>query len=201
VKPPAAKAALKVPATANAASANSGSAGTVPVKPVNRFLQTPSSPGLGDDFLAFEQKYGLPADTEKATGGWTWALYKHSNPEIIVYAGASTRKGKADLLIVQIPATEASERDLLDIAKLFSGKSRGQQLSKPQHTVRYLSVGRTELVTARTSAYQVAYYTPHSQSHHYTIILSAVPGELEALLSEHSQNAKILKSMAALFEP
>jgi hypothetical protein len=196
--PPPAKVATATPAPKLAAATPVAAATG---KAITRYLQAANTPGLGDDFLAFEQKFGLPIDTEKASGGWTWASYRHANPEVIVYAGASSRKGQADLLIVQIPAKDAAESDLMEIARMMSGKSRTQKLSTPQHTVRYLSVGRTELVTAKAQSYQVSYYTPHSQSHHYTIILSRVPGEMEALLSEHTQRANMLKSMAALFEP
>jgi hypothetical protein len=197
--PPAPRVALNSPGSAGILPAKPLPIKSPSPKPLQRFLQ--SAPGLGDDYLVFEQKYGLPTATEKASGGWTWASYKHNDPDLTVYAGSSTRKGKVDLLIAQIATTDAAESDLLDIARLFSGKARTQQLSKPEHTVRYLSVGRTELVTAKNPLYQVAYYTPHSQSHHYTVILSLVPGEIEALLGEHTQRANMLKSMAALFEP
>lgn len=170
-------------------------------KAIKGFLSPVEMPGLGDDFLAFEQKYGLPANTERVTGGWTWALYKHTDPNITIYAGASTRKGKVDLIVAQVPANEVPDGDITEVARLLSGKNRTQKLSSLEHSVRYLSAGRTELVSAKAGTYQLAYFTPYAQNHVFTIILSRVPGEFETLLTQQTQHTAMLKPITSLFEP
>lgn len=160
-------------------------------------------PGIGDDFYFFEKMYGLPAATDAGQSNWCWASYKKAEPKMTVFAGSKGNTGKVDILILELPAFEViDELALLATGKSLSGKFKTQKLSKATRSVRYLSVGRTQLVTFSAPSYQLTYLAPRGTSgdkNTYILILSRTTGPVESILSEHTKLSPILRQFAPFF--
>jgi hypothetical protein len=159
-------------------------------------------PGIGEDFSSFERKFGLPTAIEKEPG-WTWAAYKHPDPQIIVCAGSPGRSGKVDIVIAQIPGSIVqSDTSLVDLANSMAGKFKGQKLGTANRSVRYLTTGRIEQVTARGTSFQATYFPPRSPGRDglYTLVVSRPTAELEPLLGDHIKHVSMLRPLANFLE-
>lgn len=159
-------------------------------------------PGLGDDFYDFEKAFGLPTQTNSADKGWTWASYKHTDPNMTVLAGSKAHTGKVDIIILELPGSDLQKEDeLVAVTRALSGSLKSQKLSQPARSVRYLPAGRMQLLTSTASGYHTAYFTASpgaSGSYSAYLVLSRVPGNIVDLLEEHAKNAVIIQPVAQL---
>jgi len=162
-------------------------------------INIPSSlPALGDDFYLYEKFYGLPASqgVVPSRTDMTWVSYPGRNLFEQVIVGSRASSGKADLIIVTIPARlSPKESQLAAIAKLLIGKSnRAQNLPPFAHSVRYLPSGRLEISkTQGQDFYVVTFAVPKGQGEDAVVLaVSRLAGDLEGLLSTYSRRVQML---------
>jgi hypothetical protein len=193
-------------ARALSASAN-GSAKSVPassdVKPsLARFSSQPKIPGLGGEFLEFEQLYGHPVGASLKDKGWSWIRYTKVDPGMDVYIGAKGTSSRADLIVVKIPAEEVQqEAQVVGLAKAMGGKSRGQVLDHPHKTVKYQQLSeqrirRILITTMDAPGYRLTFVNPRGTSaddNNYILILSRFTGDTVALIPELIRKAPMMR--------
>ncbi|MBI4532639.1 MAG: hypothetical protein HY711_01730 [Candidatus Melainabacteria bacterium] len=174
-------------------------------KSIVSYVCSHAMPGIGDDFYFFEKTYGLPAATDSSQSSWCWASYTKTNPRMTVFTGSKGVTGKVDVLMLELPALEVKdESTLIAVGKSLSGKFKAQKLSNPTRSVRYLSVGRTQLVTFAAPSYQLTYLTPRGTSTDnktYILILSKPAGPIETILAEQTKLSPILHQFSSFFSP
>ncbi len=184
-----------------------GSAKSVPpssdVKPsLARFSSQPKIPGLGGEFLEFEQLYGHPVSASLKDKGWSWIRYTKVDPGMDVYIGAKGTSSRADLIVVKIPAEEVQqESQLVGIAKAMSGKSRGQVLDHPHKTVKYQQLSeqrirRILITTMDAPGYRLSYVNPRGTSaddNNYILILSRFTGDTVPMIPELIRKAPMMR--------
>jgi hypothetical protein len=160
-------------------------------------------PGIGDDFYDFEKLFGLPAGTDVKSAGWTWAMYKKEQPALTIFTGSKGQTGKVDVVVLSIPAADAlNESAVEQIAGALAGKLKKQKLSAPTRSVRYLPSGRTQFVTRTAPGYRLSYLTPRGtdpEANTYVLILSRLPGAIDAFIAEQSKRSELLRPLSTLF--
>jgi hypothetical protein len=153
--------------------------------------------GLADDFFDFEQAFGRPTTYDPSAGKWTWAKYQPPG-ELEIYAGARQPTSKADLVVALYRTKHpASEAQLIALAKALAGKYKSQPLGSPIRTVRYLTAGRVQLTNLVASSYRSTIYSSSAASddNRYYLVLSRLPGSLEAILTDQAKHSRLLKFM------
>ncbi len=167
-----------------------------------RFSAQPKVPGLGGEFLEFEQLYGHPVGASLKDKGWSWIRYTKVDPGMDVYIGAKGTSSRADLIVVKIPAEEVQqESQLVGIAKAMSGKSRGQVLDHPHKTVKYQQLSeqrirRILITTMDAPGYHLSYVNPRGTSaddNNYILILSRFTGDTVPMIPELIRKAPMMR--------
>lgn len=163
-------------------------------------LNIPSSlPALGDDFYVFEKYFGLPGNQciVPSKNDVTWVGYpgKHCFTNIIV--GSRGASGKADLIIATIPSRlSPKESQLMSLAKTLAGKaSRTQSIVPFNHSVRYLSGGRSEVARSYQIDLKVLTFgVPPTGAYEgqTVLVVSRLPNDLEQLLLANSRRVQML---------
>ncbi len=169
---------------------------------LTRFASQAKVPGLGSEFLEFEQMYGHPAGASLKDKGWSWIRYNKQDPPIDVYVGAKGTATRADLLVVKIPAEVVqSESQLVAVAKAMAGKMRGAALEHQHKAVKYQQLSeqriRRILVTNMDSpGYRLCIVAPRETSgddNNYILILSRFTGDTQAMMPELIRRAPMMK--------
>jgi hypothetical protein len=162
-----------------------------------------SLPGLGDDFYAFEQRFGLPREYDAKHSDWTWARYWHKSSGTELIAGSHDRKGTVDLIVLTVPRSGTADAvALVNSARNFAGKHKAEALSSPARSVRYLPSGRVELVTRNAAGYRVIGMTPSGDSDNgLIVVLSRAHQDAEQLLASQAQKCSLLKCLRFLESP
>lgn len=167
-----------------------------------RFSSQAKIPGIGSEFLEFEQMYGHPVGASLKERGWSWIRYSKQDPPIDVFVGAKGTATKADLIVVKIPAEAVqSESQVVAVAKAMSGKMRGQALEHQHKAVKYQQLSeqkiRRILVTSMDSpGYRLCYVTPRGSSgddNNYILILSRFTGDTPAMIPELIRKAPMMR--------
>lgn len=153
-----------------------------------------SLPGLGDDFYNFEQRFGLPQSTDAKRPDWTWAKYRHTASGTDIIAGARERSGKVDVIVMKVQRGGGMDQvALVNAAKQMAGKLKGQPLSAPAKSVRYLPSGRVELVTSTSPGYKVVCMTPTDDADNsFILVLTRVQQDTDVLLPSLATKSPLL---------
>ncbi|CAN5414088.1 hypothetical protein BH10CYA1_BH10CYA1_01800 [soil metagenome] len=167
-----------------------------------RFSSQAKIPGIGSEFLEFEQMYGHPVGASLREKSWSWIRYSKQEPPLDVFVGAKGTASKADLIVVRIPAEVVqSESQVVALAKSMSGKMRGQALEHPHKAVKYQQLSeqriRRILITNMDSpGYRLCYVTPRGSSgddNNYILILSRFTGDTPSMISELIRKAPMMR--------
>lgn len=164
-------------------------------------LASKGTPGLGDDFYNFEQRFGLPVDFDAKHTDFTWAQYRHPQSGTEIVAGSRERTGKVDLIVLRLPRSSAyDEFAIINASKPLAGKLKAQPLGTPKKSVRYLPSGRLELVSAIASGYKVACMSPKNETpdNGFILVVSRLPQEMDPLLAGLSHKSHLLKRLKFL---
>lgn len=168
-----------------------------------RFLSSTSTPGLGDDFLAFEQSFGQPQQLDHGESNWTWARFSRKDQALSVIVGSRGRSAKADIVVLLVPPSEVEkDSQLLSAARCLAGNLKGQQLKGPSNTVRYLPAGRLQLGTLSASGYHGIIVYPRgtaADNNNYVVALSRIPGDIEAIVAGHAKRSNMLRFLQPFF--
>lgn len=170
---------------------------------LSKFLSSPSTPGLGDDFLAFEQSFGQPLQLDHGEANWTWARFARKDQSLSVIVGSRGRSAKADIVVLLVPPSELEkDTQLVSAARALAGSLKGQQLKGPSNTVRYLPAGRLQLGTLTASGYHGIIVYPRgsaADNNNYVVALSRIPGDIEAMVASHSKRSNMLRFLQPFF--
>ena len=167
-----------------------------------RFSSQAKIPGIGSEFLEFEQMYGHPVGASLKERGWSWIRYSKQDPPIDVFVGAKGTATKADLIVVKIPAEAVqSESQVVAVAKAMSGKMRGQALEHQHKSVKYQQLSeqkiRRILITNMDSpGYRLCYVSPRGTSgddNNYILILSRFTGDTPTMIPELIRKAPMMR--------
>ncbi len=167
-----------------------------------RFSSQAKVPGMGSEFLEFEQMYGHPIGASLKEKSWSWIRYAKQDPPIDVFVGAKGTATKADLIVVKVPAEAVqSESQVVAVAKAMSGKLRGQALEHPHKAVKYQQLSeqkiRRILITNMDSpGYRLCYVTPRGTSgddNNYILILSRFTGDTPSMIPELIRKAPMMR--------
>ncbi|MBI2809639.1 MAG: hypothetical protein HYX67_02245 [Candidatus Melainabacteria bacterium] len=167
-----------------------------------RFSSQAKVPGIGSEFLEFEQMYGHPIGASLRDKGWSWIHYSKQDPPIDVFVGAKGTATKADLIVVKIPAEAVqAESQVVAVAKAMSGKMRGQALEHQHKAVKYQQLSeqkiRRILITNMDSpGYRLCYVTPRGTSgddNNYILILSRFTGDTPSMIPELIRKAPMMR--------
>ncbi len=170
---------------------------------LTQFIGGGGLPGLGDDFYAFEKLFGRPVQTETRDKTWVWAIYRKSMPSLNVVVGSHGKTGKADIIVVTVPADQVqNESQLVSLARSMSGPFKGEQPSQPSHSVRYLPNGRLEVSTMAARSYRASVMTPEMPNieNCFVMAISRLPGNIQRLLSTESQRREVLRFLAPMLK-
>lgn len=195
------------PLTAKALSLAASGKQTAPVaadtrSALSRFAAQPKVPGLGSEFLEFEQLYGHPQGASIKDKGWSWIKYGKQDPPIEVYVGAKGTASKADLIVARIPAEIVqSESQIVAVAKAMAGKMRGAALEHTHKSVKYQQLSeqriRRVLLTSMDSpGYRLCYVAPrenNGEDNNYILILSRFTGDTQSMMPELIRRAPMMK--------
>lgn len=163
------------------------------------FTIPPSLPGIGDDFYLFEKCFGQPAPSAIAPSkeDLTWASYPAAKPFSEVFVGSRSTTGKADIVILTLPASvSATDEDLLSLARALLAKTHGQSITPFVHSVKYLPTGRCEINHASASDCQILSFKLPNDSRETSktvLAVSRLPGSLEKNLSSYAKKVAILQ--------
>jgi|688.fasta_scaffold242649_2 hypothetical protein len=169
---------------------------------LTRFAAQAKVPGMGSEFLEFEQMYGRPSGASLKDKGWSWIRYSKQDPPIDVFVGAKGTATKADLLVVKIPAEVVqSESQVLAVARAMAGKMRGAALEHPHKSVKYQQLSeqkiRRILITNMDSpGYRLCMIAPRETSgddNNYILILSRFTGDIPAMMPELIKRAPMMR--------
>ncbi len=159
-------------------------------------------PGIGDDFYVFEQFYGPALEFQAGSGSadLTWTHYPSYSAIADVYAG-SRNASKVDLIIVTLPIdANPKEADLLSLIRLLTHSNKQQPITPFAHSVRYLSNGRSEIMTTAVKDYRVLSFKirdTNGQPSRMVLAISRLPGDLESAITNYSQQVKFLNVLQA----
>ena len=162
-------------------------------------------PGIGDDFYLFEQFYGHALEFQAGNGkpDLTWTHYPpyapaHDPPYpplIDVFAG-SRNASKVDVIIITLPAdANPKEGQLLSLVRSLTHSSKQQPIAPFAHSVRYLSNGRSEIMTTAIRDFRILSFKIHGtngQSDKVVLAVSRLPGDLETAVSNYSKQVDFL---------
>jgi len=167
---------------------------------MSHLLSSAHCAGLGDDFYDFEQSFGKPIDFSYVHDTkWTWAHYASSNPQMNVFAGARGHNSKADMVVSVVAADSVQEdSQLIALGKLLAGKLKGQPLSSPTKTVKYLSTGRIQLTSASAPSYKLFVIAPRSTNpddNNYILGVCRLAGDPRQVLSDNAKRTPMLRSL------
>ncbi len=168
-----------------------------------QFIGNGGLPGLGDDFYVFEKTFGRPVQTETKDKQWVWAIYRKSIPSLNVVVGSHGHTGKADIIVVTVPAEQTQgESQLVSLARSMSGPFKAEQPSQPNHSVRYLPNGRLEVSTLAAKSYRASVMTPEipNVENCFVMAISRLPGNIQRLLSTESQRRDVLRFLAPMLK-
>jgi hypothetical protein len=169
---------------------------------LTKFAAQPKVPGLGSEFLEFEQMYGRPVGASIKDKGWSWIRYSKQDPAIDVYVGAKGTASKADLIVARVPAEIVqSEAQIVAVAKSMAGKMRGAALEHTHKSVKYQQLSeqkiRRILLTSMDSpGYRLCYVAPRESSgedNNYILILSRFTGDTPSMMPELIRRAPMMK--------
>ncbi len=151
-------------------------------------------PQVGDDFYAFEKFFGSAHEFQPAAGNstddLTWAHYQSRAPLYDAYAG-SRNASKVDVAIVTLSAASvAKEADLLSIAKLLAGCKQNAPVTPFVHSVRYLSAGRSEIMTTAINDRRILSFP--IEKNKVAVFVTRLPGDPEAALSNYIRRVDFL---------
>ena len=166
-----------------------------------QFAKSSDRPGLGDDFYLFEKSYSMPQATDLKDPGWVWASYRpRSMQDIQIFAGSKGRTGKADVVVAIVPI--ASDKTLDDLvlgnaAKSLSGKFKNEKTSPLEHSVRYTSGGRVELLNLSAQSYRATFFKAvvNGQSSQ-VVAVSRIPGSLSELLKDAGRKTDLVSVLS-----
>lgn len=195
------------PLSAKALSlASGGKPGAQPVvdnrNSLMKFAGSPKLPGLGSEFLEFEQTFGQPMGASLKDRTWSWIHYAKQDPSIDVYVGAKGTGSKADIIVLKVPAELIpQESQAVTLAKSLSGKLRAQPLEHPHKSVKYQQLSEQQIrrimvTTLDANGYKVTYLTPRgtsSEDNNYIIILSRFTGDTVAMIPDMIRRAPMMR--------
>jgi len=161
-------------------------------------------PKIGDDFYTFEQLFGqakeFQAGTNGSTDDLTWTHYQASPPLADVYAG-SRNASKVDALILTVSSRAiAKESEALSLAKALAGCKKDENIAPFQHSVRYLTVGRSEIMTTGIRDRRIISFRlldskdpDNSGENHIAIFVTRLPGDPEAALATYKKRVNFIQ--------
>ena len=161
----------------------------------------PNLPALGDDFYIFEKFFGMPNPSKilSSKDDLTWVSYPGRNGFSDVFVGSRGSSGKADLIVVAIPARlSPKEEQLSMIANLIAGKFKGQNITSFIHSVRYLPGGRSEIAKAAGQDCRIIYFkvTPTAfKEAKIVLAASRLPWDLESSLATFAKRVQMLQML------
>src|SRR5277367_5846283 len=168
-----------------------------------KFVMPAGMPQLGDNFYIFERHFGLPAEIEAPSKGktditgasLTWAGYRPTSSFANIFV-ASRNGANADVIVLTFPAaSEMKEEQTLAVARELSGKGKSG-LGGFNHTVRYLSTGRSEfLESSAPTCKALAFAVPASQGQgaKLALVVTRLPGDPENFILASAQRIRMLQ--------
>jgi hypothetical protein len=152
-------------------------------------------PTLGEDFYAFEQKFGLPINTESNDLGWVLAKYQDNQLLASIIVGAKKNSSKSNLLIIELPKNNANSQSLLEFAQSLVQKTKAP-ISNIKKSVRYIQNGRLEITHAIVAGKQIELLKFNNLSNYdnYSfLVVFREPQNLDGLLTQISKKSQLLK--------